>query len=302
LNACFHLQGTDTYHFLQGQMSHQLPAPDQSSCSYGLWLNANGRILADSHVFVQGSDSCLVWSYHCPSQTLLETMQRNLIADDVSIADMRDELACTILHLNVDKAAATAVNAHLSLDLPQVHTAIERESWIACKASPLHPDDFVFIGARNALQELHESLTAILGQIPMDSIGSPAYEFRRIQAGTAAIPVDLHQRHLPQEGRFAESVVNYRKGCFPGQEIMATFRKSGKISKQLQVVAIDTPASALDAPVEVRSGGLTVGTLTSVASELGEWVGMGVLRNKVIGNASSLTLPSGEAVRLLSYG
>ena len=271
-----------------------------SQWTYGLWLNESGRILADSYVYAQADNSCLVWSFFCPAELLLETLQRNLVADQVELTDLSSDFEFSLVHVSEDDTGAVLcakLSEFLGCDHPCNRTVVSKDECFVMGGSPLSEKDILIIGEPDFHNRLKENQLST----PVESITGKAFERARIKAGVPAIPADLNHRNLPQEGKFHTAVIDYQKGCFPGQEIMAKFRKGGKLNKQIQVFEFESEIPELETPLEVLSGKSVVGNITSLAREGETYVGLGLLRERAVEKPLHIRAISGTeyAIRVL---
>lgn len=295
--ACLHLSGADALSFVRSQVTVAVPDPAQHRWVYGLWLNENGRVLADSHVWALADDSCLLWSYACPAEQLSSTVERNRIADDVELTDLSADYEGSLLTPAASqREAVVAVLDRMELPWPARGEAIEGEDFLALGGSPLGPDTLTFIGPAPFHERLREALGQALPGVPAGALSSSAFDHARLAKGVPFVPRDLNHRNLPQEGNLPAPVIDYGKGCFPGQEIMASFRKSGRISKRLRTVEIElAAAAALELPAPVYAGASEVGTLTSAATWQGTTLGLVMLRERAAGRELELKGPDGTS-------
>lgn len=272
--SCFHLSGDDALRYLQSQMTVNIPEPDRHAWIYGLWLNRNGRVLADSFVYAQAEDSCLVWSYDCPAELLGKTISRNIVADDVEIQDLRNELYFTMLA----GPESLPIAEHIGYPVPESTNVTETEDCFQYRCLLAGAPALIFIGPESFHQRLCTSLKRgfpELDALPFD------HELRhslRAEAGVPSIPRDINERNLPQEGHFEEHAIDFTKGCFPGQEIMASFRKSGRLNKALFRFRLADGTVPPSTPIEIYAGKLAVGTLTTLANNGVHYFGLGLLR------------------------
>ena len=235
--ACIHLTGEDAWNYLCGQMTVPIPEPKLNKWIHGLWLNENGRVLADSFVYPQAGDSCLLWSFSCPRQVLIDTIQRNLVSDDVALTDMTDTLQFSVLHPFLSKGDGEIAKLleSVGMEIPDAFSIIESDQAILCGGSLFSPEGFVFIAEPAFHDSLQSALVSIDASFEVYDLKSETFAYARIDQGIAAIPQDLSSRNLPQEGGFPDSIIDFRKGCFPGQEIMAKFRKGGTQQTTIRV-------------------------------------------------------------------
>jgi len=95
------------------------------------------------------------------------------------------------------------------------------------------------------------------------TVGTDAYEVRRIEAGVPRMGAELTEKTIPAEAGVVESSVDFAKGCYTGQELVARIdSRGGNVPRRLRGVVLDGVPD-VGTPVEV--GGRAVGSLTSVA-------------------------------------
>lgn len=89
----------------------------------------------------------------------------------------------------------------------------------------------------------------------------------RIEAGEPLMGVDIDERTIPQEAGVVPAAVDFTKGCFLGQELVARIDSRGRVNRHLRGLVIGTnvlpPIGA-----EVFWQDRPVGSLSSVAESL----------------------------------
>ena len=104
-----------------------------------------------------------------------------------------------------------------------------------------------------------------LGLVPM---GTAAYETLRIEAGVPAYGAELSEEVNPLEARLKSSI-NFAKGCYVGQEVVARLDTYQKVKRYLVKLRFD--GGAVPHPgTPLHLDGKEVGTLTSVAALPGD--------------------------------
>ncbi|GEM_PF-3146528 len=131
--------------------------------------------------------------------------------------------------------------------------------------------------AEPARATLAESCRAVGGGL----VGADALEVHRIQAGVPRLGVDLTAETIPLEAAL-EPAIDFEKGCFPGQEVLARIRNLAHPARQLVRLVWPeertvSPGEGLIAAEAAEDG--RVGRVTSAATfpGLGRTVGLGYL-------------------------
>lgn len=122
--------------------------------------------------------------------------------------------------------------------------------------------------------------TLFVGDRPDLEDGSPGrYHTARILAGEPEWGVDVDEGTIPEEAGLVQASVDFTKGCYLGQELVARIDSRGRVVKRLRIVEFgDASASSpATAGVEASVDGSAVGVLTS---RVGSW-GLATLRFEV---------------------
>ena len=252
------LTGDDRVTFLNGLVTNDISAVTDGAAVWTAFLTPQGKVIADLFV-VPGTDAdgtaCL----------FLETDADRL--DDLRTRlgrfRLRAKVTLTVTDLKV--AAASAAPA----TLPGV-TAF---------ADPRHPDAGVrLIGPDSALP-------------PGTAADLLTWQRHRLSLGLPEGSADLS----PEQGFALEygfddlNGVDFRKGCFIGQETTARMKWKHLTRKRLLPVRLDGPALPAGTPV-LDNGGIEVGTLRSAVDDgQGGTLALAMLKLAPVKAGSALT-------------
>lgn len=115
----------------------------------------------------------------------------------------------------------------------------------------------------------------VVGPQPDLYSASPdVYEEERIRAGEARWGIDIDEKTIPQESGLVDLTVDFTKGCFLGQELVARIDSRGHVNRHLRILDLD---GAVETPAEITHDDKSVGTLTSAVGV----VGMGMIRREI---------------------
>ncbi|KXU37880.1 hypothetical protein AXK11_01630 [Cephaloticoccus primus] len=298
--ACWlRVEGPDAFDFLQGQLSNDLRALGSSGpgeaagpreAVYGLWLNRKGRILGDGFVLRAGEERFCVCSYETSGEALRAHLESFIVADEVELIDESPNVAGLTL---LDGAGAQTLLSDAGSLAPRVGGAFFTAPFgVRPGGSAGSVVEWVGPAA------VREALVAELGGVK--ALSADEMERRRILAKIPAVPRDLGEGELPQEGGpdFERAAVSYTKGCYLGQEVMARVHSMGRVRRQLvQVCGHESLSEALSVPAlpaPLYLGDKKVGELRTAAGRGPELIGLALV--------SLLQLPK-EAERVaLSFG
>lgn len=143
-------------------------------------------------------------------------------------------------------------------------------------------------------------LQALLGAHPGARLaGFEAYDEVRIWAGVPRFGADFGEENLPAEAALYDRL-NFRKGCYVGQEVHARLHYRGRVNQKLMAVDMpDATAETLAPGQELYRDGHTVGVLTSLArlAREGRRRGIAITRSKYIEPEVALaTAPDAEGI------
>ena len=199
------LTGTDRVRYLNGQVTCDVRrlAPGESIA--GCILTAKGKLSAD--VMITATDTALYLDGDpALRETLPARMERYIIADDVTLEDVSDQLS--LLHCFGGEAG----------DLLRVATRAVRFG--------IQGHD-IFIETERAGTMLRELLQTRV------SIPEPLQEVLRIEAGQPRWSHELNGNTLPPEAGLERTHIDYFKGCYIGQEVISRLKSVGHVNRRL---------------------------------------------------------------------
>ncbi|HYB09679.1 MAG TPA: folate-binding protein [Alphaproteobacteria bacterium] len=252
--ACLILSGEDVRNFLQGMISNDIERLSARAALYAGFLTAQGRFLhdifiaelADGRIAVDGEAERL--------DDLKRRLTMYKLRAKVAIADGRDSLAVVVLWGD---------DVFMPFELPAEPGA----------AKPIE-DGVVFVdprlGALGCRAMMPRSRVAAILEAAGYSQG-PFDEYCRLRLslgvpeGSKDMPVE---KALVLESGFEElNGVDFKKGCYIGQELTARMKYRALVKKRLFPVEMDGPAPAAGTPVTF--GGEEVGELRNVKNGVG---------------------------------
>ncbi len=243
--------GDDTTTFLQGQLTNDVRKLASGEAQYSGFCSPKGRLLASFLMWQQNGDTYL----QLPGE-LHDAMQKRLsmfiLRAKVKARDARTEL--TRIGIAGSRAAAL-----IEATLGSVPTADMRVAH-----SPA--GSVIRLGAeRYQIVTTPELAAPLLDTLQRDAtpIDYPAWQWLDIQAGIPAILPATQEQFVPQMVNFdLTNSVNFQKGCYTGQEIVARTQYLGKLKRRMYRVHSDRPAAPGDelytADMEGQASGMIV--------------------------------------------
>ncbi|RTL46954.1 MAG: folate-binding protein [Burkholderiales bacterium] len=207
--------GTDAASFLHGQLTQDFALLDRDHARLAGFCTAKGRLLASMVGWRGGDDEILL---ALPAETLAATLKR------LSMFVLRAKCKLT------DASAEFAVYGLLG--------APAADAW------SLQRDD---AGVLIALPGAGRALRIQPAQAPApagDAISPDDWAWAEATAGMAWVRGATVEAFVPQMINFEVlGGVNFKKGCYPGQEIVARSQYRGTLKRRLQVFETDAAAT-----------------------------------------------------------
>ena len=252
--------GGDRVDFLQGMLTNDVRALAAGGGLYAALLNQTGKVVTDLRVYAE-SERLLLDVLAWRATTLVESLQRFLIADDVELEPPAEQ---PLLHLEGPLAAAVAGEAlgvTILPSAPLAHVAA------AFGGTPLRVVCASEAGGAGILVCGPPAVAAALFDACREAGATPAglaaLDLLRIEAGVAWPGIDMDETTLIMEtGR--EAAISFSKGCYLGQEVVERIAARGHVNRQL--AGLQLTSDALPARgTALLADGRQVGYVTSAA-------------------------------------
>jgi len=269
----------DAADFLQSQFTNDLRPFEDGRCSYGLWLNVKGRVIADSCVFCEGDERFRLLSEGSYGEQIKEHLERHIIADDVVVQSLDP---VQVFEFGIEVAD------RLNLGAP------EPMAWQGCLGGRIfcvREGTFQFFAeSSKSADDFRERLLSAGGRAQTE--GERA--LNRIDSGVPSIPDEIGANDLPGEGELLEAI-SFTKGCYLGQEVVARMHNIGQAQRRLFIVS--GPGSPPEVPCPLtNSEEKKVGELRSAYPMDDCWKGVALLKARFVEPGHTLFQASSEVL------
>ena len=245
--------GEDSLPYLQSQLTIDLNKLDPGSTRLGLRLTLKGKVLLGMQVIRKDEEEFWLVSRAQPSTKVIELLEQNVVADEVEFEPIMGEWKETVLY----------------------HPDSMVELFQAVKLNPLGENKVNSLGTGLAFMDqlqpsfslsiIHLASEPVELEKPLSSAELFELEKMRLIAGLFKPELDIREEEFPQEGKLDKLAVDFDKGCYLGQEVMARIHAMGKVRKKaLAVEGTGTLSSEL--PVHLMVDDKKVGHLNSMIS------------------------------------
>jgi folate-binding protein YgfZ len=281
--------GPDRVRYLNAILTNNIKDLQPSQGCISLLLNPQGRILAEIETRAE-SDKLFCVSYGMIRERLIETLDKFIIMDDVTLKDDTERYGT----LSLEGPAASKMIGELAgieLDsLGEIVSVDAKVESIPCtvtrKSFSGFPGADILIAAEN-LQSMWKILLEKATSAGGGAMGYTALSALRLEQGVPWFGYDFGEKQIPHEAGLQDSHISYTKGCYTGQEIVERVRSRGQVNRRR--VELIFPGSRVPSAGEVLTAdGKEVGFVTR-ASALASRpfaIGMGYLRkeNNAVGS------------------
>ena len=269
------LTGEDAQAFLQSQVPSDIRQLNAEKAQISGWCTAKGRLLT----------TFVIWPVANGYRLILATDVADAIAKRLKMFVLRLKVQITRL----DDPVAGLLNppaALGALNVPKAAWQVRQAEGVT--AIRLDGTRVLLTGTQAALAAHTSGLQS--GQTEAWLRADIAHGFPLVTQATS-------EHYVPQMVNLDKlGGVSFKKGCYPGQEIVARTHYLGKIKRHLYRVKATQP---LAAGAEVRSAvlnGQTCGSLVNAApNEAGnEWLALAVLQQDAVAGAIYLDADQGR--------
>lgn len=226
------VSGSDARDFLQNQVSSDIGLLDESRLQLSSYSTPKGRMVGIFRI-VQVSNGYLLLTVKSMVLPLLERLFRFIVQSDVQLADASDYFA---------RVALVTDDRELLRDdfLPREPGAVlQTDSMISMQLEPLGEQRRFLVLCLNGA-----GVVALWGQFAahLQVAGFRSWRLGEIRAGIPVIHPQTQEAFVLQMTNLGVlDGVSFKKGCYPGQEIVARMQYLGKLKRRMYLAELETP-------------------------------------------------------------
>jgi len=249
-------RGEDRVRFLQGVVTGNVAGTPVGGGTHALLLTAKAHVLAEMRIFVRAHD-LLVLVAAGEGARSAEALARYAVMDDFTAEPAPGLQAMAVLGpgaaARLDAAGLPA--SPLASGPPWSHVDAG-PVWLA-RVKHLGADGFWVVGPAAEVARLSEALAA--GGVPR--LSPATAEAARVAAGEPLWGHEITDEYFPMEIGLGDAI-DYKKGCFLGQEPIVRIRDRGHTNWRLARVELPAgaavkPGDRLETDEKPKAGKLT---------------------------------------------
>lgn len=226
--------GRDIQTFLQGQFSNDVTNVSASRSQLSSYCTPKGRMLANFRLFAR-DDGIYIALPAALSETFLQRLRMFVLMSDVTLEDVSENF----IHLGVSGPDAPAELEAALGEVPRsVDDALTLGECTLIRTPGIHPR-FEVYGPLECMKKLWQALN-----VRGAPVGPPAWGLLRVMAGIPMIQPGTSEAFVPQMANMELiNGVNFKKGCYPGQEVVARMQYLGKLKRRMYLgrIAAEPP-------------------------------------------------------------
>ncbi len=223
------ISGTESQTFLQSQFSNDVNLVTETQAQLNSYCSPKGRVLALFNLFQINDDYYL----QLP-KNLLDSILKRLtmfkMRADVELLDVSDSLPCIGLSGN---AAKSVLDSQLNNITNSTYSTITQNDLTVIK---LNDDTLSKTQPRFLLFSNAETLIKFwkINQEQLTPVSFESWSYLDIKSGIPSISNETVDSFVPQMLNLQLiNAISFKKGCYPGQEIVARTQYLGKLKKRL---------------------------------------------------------------------
>ncbi|SFU41515.1 hypothetical protein SAMN05216339_102102 [Nitrosomonas eutropha] len=254
--------GEEAQKFLQGQVSCDVHTTDSGKATYGGYCTPKGRLLSSFLLWQDISDYSYLMQLPAElTEVIAKRLKMFVLRAKVVIQDHTDDCI---------RIGVAGKHAHTLLQDTLSETALS----IAPLAVTSIPGGQVICHSENRFEILISPAhaPALWKQLSSQArcVGAATWDWLEIQEGVPAIFKATQEQFIPQMINLdAIGGVNFKKGCYPGQEIVARTQYLGKVKRRMYRAHLDSDSfleiAAGDNLFSADTGGQACGMIVNTA-------------------------------------
>jgi len=217
--------GRDSKKFLQGQLSCDIDQVSPSNWRRGAHCNHKGRVIFDFMATQSNAEGVLLFCQQSASETALNSLKKYIVFSKA------EALIDSELHtFGVNGPAAESLLSNTAIG-PTAFSAVNYQGGFILRLAPERFECWLPLdAAKNLWQQLKPSC-----QLAAEN----HWQLLDIQAGIGAVSQQTVEMFIPQMLNLNElDGINYQKGCYTGQEIIARMQYRGNLKRHMYRLSI----------------------------------------------------------------
>lgn len=247
------VSGSDAAKFLQGQLTNDVLQVNANQSQLTAWCNPKGRIIVNLRLF-KHQGAYYLFLPQASVEMTLKRLRMYILRAAVQLEDVSHQL----VRLGIAGEQSTSLIADNLKCIPPaaINASLTLETTTIIRVQGAQPRYLLFT-------ETPQMIWSPLAQFARP-VGAAIWQWLDILAGLPQIVPATSEEFVPQMINYSLiGGVNFKKGCYTGQEIVARMQYLGTLKRRMYLAKIDTtslpqPGDALYVSSEPQSVGKIV--------------------------------------------
>ena len=280
-NTVIKLAGKDTLEFLHRVSTNDVKNLENLKIRNTLFTNEKGRLI-DRTTLINFADYFLLLGGKGTQAILSRWIDKYIIMEDIKLTDGRNEFIVLELTGPQSESYLTQVCGKCidELSLNEIKNfEMDELSAMIFKQEGNNNSFKYFIILK--IQEAVKIIDHLLNQnniFHVKLVGEQAYNHYRIEMGWPESPNEINANFNPYEAGLIDEV-NFKKGCYIGQEVIARLDTYDKVQKKLCGVILEGTISNVGELNLLDNENKEIGFVTSLSPNSHSTIGLAIIRN-----------------------
>ena len=215
--------GEDATSFLLSQLTNDLNQVSETNSQISAYCTPKGRMLALFRIFIHNGDLVLMAPV-AVIDTVLPRLRMYVMRAKVTLETAEDLVSIGVSGPDIEENLTNLVG-----ELPaEINDARQAGKFSTIRLNGPHPR-FLVTGETDAIKQLWQQMSA-----NCTATGSAVWSWLEIMAGQPSVVTQTSEAFVPQMANLdVIDGVNFKKGCYPGQEIVARMQYLGKLKQRM---------------------------------------------------------------------
>ena len=260
--AVIKVSGDDVESFLNGQFTINIGKITEHQLQFSAWCNPKGQVKTTFYIY-RHADNFHILLPEELKVSFLKQLGMYILRADVQLTDQSDSLARIGLCLDqADVYQADVGQSDLLNQLPD-NLAVLPLAATEAELSSMQ-SRYIIVADIEQAESVRNTLTEQLADTD-----SSAWKLLDIQAGIPWLTPETSEKFLPQMLNLdLMGALDYQKGCYPGQEIIARLHYRGELKRNLYLATCTSKETPGPGASIVSSANKTVGTAIQAQTEV----------------------------------
>ena len=221
---CLKISGDDAGKFLQGQFSNDINLLEKDISQYSSYSTNQGKVIAILRI-LKDKDSYLILINKEISDYFIQKLSMYILMSKVTI-EMTNEYHIIGICGQMSKELLSSYNAKNSSDIKEddSYQILDNNSEYFSSSTLIYKDE------AKEINEIKKLLTK-------DQLGFNVNKLSDYYNRILRVTMETKEQYIPQVLNLEKlNGINYKKGCYTGQEIVARTHYLGKIKKQIFLI------------------------------------------------------------------